>query len=326
MEIKDLLNDESFRNWANNSNQKDSEKWEKYILLNPEDKEFLLSVSAMIVNSNFKPISPEESIIKEDWKLLEKNISEISVNQTHRKLWIKIASIAASFFIIGFLGYQMFFSGSHVNSLITYSTGPGEIMKYQLGDGSMVTLNGNSSISFAEGLVSSNPREVNLIGEAYFEVVHLNNNQLFQVITKNARTEVLGTVFNIKARSENSIVSLLEGRVNVQNSNSKIKKTLQPGESARIDENSLSIRKTNVTSLASWRNNLWIFDNEPLSEVLTNLEESFGISYSIESNVDASQKISGKLSTQNLKTLYRALETMLEIEIMSQDNKITITK
>ena len=97
----------------------------------------------------------------------------------------------------------------------TLSTPRGGQYQLVLPDGSKVWLNASSSLHFPTAFTGKN-REVELTGEAYFEVAK-NKEKPFHVKVNDMQVEVLGTHFNINAyEDENAIrTSLLEGSVKI---------------------------------------------------------------------------------------------------------------
>ena len=84
-------------------------------------------------------------------------------------------------------------------------TASAELVTATLPDGTMVTLNANSSLSYPEAWGSQ--REVTLTGEAYFEVTP-NPDQPFVIHTGDADVKVLGTAFNVRALPDQPTVEV----------------------------------------------------------------------------------------------------------------------
>ena len=101
-----------------------------------------------------------------------------------------------------------------------------------LPDGSTVTLNHYSSLSYPEKF-KSDKREVKLNGEAYFEVSK-NKKHPFIVQTETIDVQVLGTHFNVDAYQNNPDVktTLLTGSVAVSNKSKSVRVILKPNEIA----------------------------------------------------------------------------------------------
>ena len=92
-------------------------------------------------------------------------------------------------------------------------TAAGQRAQTVLPDGSKVWLNASSKIVYHNSLWSSD-RQIDLSGEAYFEVSH-DKHAPFIVNSKQIKTCVLGTKFNVRAREEENrvVTTLLQGLV-----------------------------------------------------------------------------------------------------------------
>ncbi|WP_051960167.1 FecR family protein [Sphingobacterium sp. ML3W] len=97
----------------------------------------------------------------------------------------------------------------------TLSTPNGTQYKLQLADGTKVWLNAGSSLKFPS-VFKGKTRQVELTGEAYFEVAHRADCP-FSVTLPKLKVEVLGTHFNVKAYPNESNIetTLLQGAVKV---------------------------------------------------------------------------------------------------------------
>ena len=102
-------------------------------------------------------------------------------------------------------------------------------------DGSKVWLNASTSLVYKNSLWSTK-REVDLSGEAYFEVAK-NKYLPFIVSSKKINTRVLGTKFNVRARAEEHrvVTTLLQGSVQMESPIAPEGRILKPGQSMTID-------------------------------------------------------------------------------------------
>ena len=107
-----------------------------------------------------------------------------------------------------------------------------ETRTVRLPDGSSVMLNHYSSLSYPEKF-QSDKREVELNGEAYFEVSK-DPKHPFIVQTETIDVQVLGTHFNVDAYHDNLDVktTLLSGSVAVSNKSKSVRMVLKPNEIA----------------------------------------------------------------------------------------------
>jgi len=322
MKTDELLNNASFRNWANGVNEADCRKWEDYLNSHPKETEALLAARMMAVGKSFTAVKTGVEETGRSWASTLDGIRSYERSRSRRR-WITYATVAASVALFAVTGFVLTRDSATETVWAVLQTAPGQIMEYQFNDGTMVTLNGNSELQYPEVFDLYHVREVKLSGEAFFQVSNHGEQAPFKVITKDAQVEVLGTVFNVKAR-KSSVVSLLEGKVEVTESAHGDQMLLHPGQTAAVQRGGMTVREDDVQSRASWRNQLWVFDETPLRDVAADLEESFGVATRFAPGVDTDKKISGKLSTENLTTLYRALETMLGIKITETGNGISI--
>jgi ferric-dicitrate binding protein FerR (iron transport regulator) len=105
------------------------------------------------------------------------------------------------------IGINYFFKASTVK----YSTGFGEQKTFALLDGSQVTLNANSVLSYNK-LLFSKKRNVFLKGEAFFKV---KKGKTFTVKTPNGSVQVLGTEFSVTSYDDFFKVHCYSGKVKV---------------------------------------------------------------------------------------------------------------
>ena len=103
-----------------------------------------------------------------------------------------------------------------------------------LPDGSKVWLNASSSLHFPT-VFNGNERNVDLTGEAYFEIAK-NKEKPFHVNVNGYQVEVLGTHFDVNAYADEGAIrtSLLEGSVKIKKGN--ISGLLKPGEQGVFKE------------------------------------------------------------------------------------------
>jgi len=143
-----------------------------------------------------------------------------------------------------------------------------------LSDGTRVYLNSMTTLKYPVQF-GPDKREVELIGEAYFEVVK-NAAKPFIVSTSELKVKVLGTSFNVNAYEdlENTVTTLVEGRVKLLNaSNEGEEQILEPNEQAVMDNLSGKIVTSNVdvSNYISWKDGQLVFYDLPLEDIMTQL-------------------------------------------------------
>ncbi|WP_302561818.1 FecR family protein [Phocaeicola coprocola] len=176
----------------------------------------------------------------------------------------------------------------------------GERLQIMFQDGTKVFVNSDSYLRYPckFGL---NVREVELQGEAYF-VVAKNEKRPFIVNLGGPAIQVVGTSFNVQAYPENNeiAVNLDEGKINMKLLSKKEVPVL-PGE--RLIYNKTTgyctvSRNIDTKSSSLWKNNMLVFKDMPLSEVLMRIQRWYDVEFIVDKNV--SQDIFITLSSKQV--------------------------
>ncbi len=215
--------------------------------------------------------------------------------------------------------------------------------KVNLPDGSQVWLNSGSKLLFPSTF-KGNTRNVKLIGEAYFEV-HTDVSKPFIVNANGVNVKALGTSFNVKSYPDESYVetTLVEGKVVVSKENSKEEPvTLEPNQKVTIYKPNPQLEKnpdtkekisrvaddvvveTNVNTQnnISWRNELWIIDNEPLSSFAKKLERRYNVKIEIKDSTIYNFRYSGSIKDESINNVLEVLTLTSPIAYSKEENKI----
>lgn len=148
-----------------------------------------------------------------------------------------------------------------------------------LSDGTKVWLNANTCLSFPT-IFKGDTRTVRLDGEAYFEVTS-NAHKPFIVETFLSDIRVYGTKFNVRSytRDRSQQLTLLSGSIGVEYEG--VTHMLTPGQQARIATGSEQVRITDVNpqTSCSWTEGLFVFENMPLHEILTQLSDWYDVDF-----------------------------------------------
>ena len=194
----------------------------------------------------------------------------------------------------------------------TIQTPVGGKFQLNLADGSKVWLNSESSLRFPV-FFSGDSREVELEGEAYFEVSK-DQRKKFSVRSGNQTVEVLGTHFNINAyANEPSITTtLIEGAVRVIELNTNKSQILKPGEQAVVSKDIKVQRKEDTQADLAWKEGYFYFENADIETVMRQLGRAYGITARYETSLPENH-FEGAIST-NL-TLLEVLEILQKSNI-----------
>lgn len=190
--------------------------------------------------------------------------------------WRVAASIAGIIILAG-LGFMLYKNRGPQ----TFATVEGQKSTILLSDGSRITLNDNSTVSFR---MDDDSREVMLTGEAYFDVAH-DKNRPFYVRTSDLEIKVLGTVFNVKSYHEDDRVetTLVSGKVVVRNMREDVEEAkvveLAPNEQVVYFKETARLEKavTDVETNTSWRSGKLYFEDETAETIFAELEKYYGV-------------------------------------------------
>lgn len=199
-------------------------------------------------------------------------------------------------------------------------------LEVKLEDGSVVILQPSSSLSYPQHF-SAKMREVSLSGEGYF-LISKNPHRPFFVYNKNVITRVVGTSFIIKANpsTDETQVIVKTGKVMVSRNqdqhlhfkqlfNQEKKVVLTPNQKTTYTKDNDDFKTTLVADpipVISAVNQksakaTYFFEDAPITEVLNQLQTTYGIEILIEDQELYNNTFTGDISKQNL---YKKLDLL----------------
>jgi transmembrane sensor len=223
----------------------------------------------------------------------------------------RISTLAATFIGIAML-VTIFFYISNMQSLSVYKTEAGQKTTITLPDNTIVTLNGNSSLSYYDNWKEEKFRSVNLSGEAYFKVTS-NAQKPFVVNTSDISIKVLGTTFNVKSYDEDEHVetTLVEGKVVIEKAtegDTALESVeLSPDQKATFSKDSKQIMLEEVKweSEAAWIRGSLVFEDEPFSEIRKDLERLYGIKIFVKDKASLQCRFNTRLEGESLEEVLK---------------------
>lgn len=313
---EDFFKDDYFIQWVLNPSAETEEFWQKFIEENPQKQEEIDRAIHYIKSIRFKEITPEA----EDLDRIHHHIyTKLDKRNRTLSLRRKIIYAAASFLFLAGLAITLFYLGSgNVNQ--QYASDYGEIKEIELPDGTLVTLNSNSSLS-AFRKTNHKSREVWLKGEAFFKVSRMNGVN-FVVHTDDTDIEVLGTAFNVKARNKTTQIVLNEGSVQLK-AEGKKGPVLQPGDMATVSDKNLQdirIAVVQPEQHTGWKDHFLIMEDAAVSEIIEELELVYGLQVRVMNDTLADKRLSGKFSTRNMDDLLEDMAISIGASLSKNDN------
>ncbi|UII26418.1 FecR domain-containing protein [Fulvivirga maritima] len=211
---------------------------------------------------------------------------------------------------------------------ITKATPNGQRSVVRLKDGSVVTLNAGSSITYPE-FFDKAKRQIKLKGEAFFEVSK-NAAWPFVVESQGVLTTVLGTSFNIKAfDNQNTQVTVATGKVKVASTDIDVPQEaiLRPNQQAnfRLEDELMEVKEVDIDNYLAWKTNELYFDMIPFSEVLEVLEKKYNVHIAMTNDLSSKCLVRARYKNESLETVLKGLQLLVHFNFKIHDgNKITV--
>jgi len=144
-----------------------------------------------------------------------------------------------------------------------------------LSDGSKVLLHKDAHINF-DPAFPGKTREVTLTGEAYFDIRH--DSRPFIVHTGPITTTVLGTAFNIDAHEKALTITVLKGKVKVDNGTGTYS-ILKRNEQVSVDLINRQLKKIQVDAKEeiAWKKPYLLFNDVTIKEAIEELYQRFQV-------------------------------------------------
>lgn len=320
--ILDFLEDSSFKNWAEQKNASDINYWEYWIANNPEKQELVTKAKDLALGLSFNKNFVSSEKVNLEWKKIENKILNKKPVSKRKLRYLKPFSFAASIALLITFGFYFLTK----NTKVIHKTSYGEILNIKLLDGSNVTLNSNSTLSYYK----NESRKVWLKGEAFFQVdKKLTTNAKFWVLTNDLSVEVYGTSFNVNSNKEKTAVFLQEGSVWLDFKNGGDKKMV-PGnyisyssEKGKILE---SKNISNATLKTSWKDGTLLFENLSLEKAMNIIEQTYGYTIVFKDLESKNTIITGAVPNTNIDICIKAIEKSVDVKIIKKENKLIISK
>lgn len=324
----DFVMDDDFRKWVTKPDEANAGFWEHWLAEHPEKVGEVEIAKAMLmeIEATNPLIKMPEDKSRRIWQAASTAFDAVETPK-RRPAIIRLLrqnpfwSAAASIVVI--VGIAMIIP-LFLPKTETVSTKYGETKQINLPDGSKVTLNGNSKLTFAKHWEGRGNRETWLQGEAFFQVAKIPTTQAkFTVHTSDLSVEVLGTIFNVKQRRENTEVVLEEGKIKLQLHQVDTATILmKPGElvSYSARKQRLDLEKVKPTTNTSWKDGILIFDGMALKDIATVIEDNYGVRIEIPDSSLAQRRMHGAGPADRMPLLFKALEETFTLTIIKKPN------
>ena len=294
--------------------------------------------------------SEKEHLQKAEDELSEKKIEdEIGRESSSRKIskarilaWITASvAVAASLFLFIFRSSQEISQPTEFSmELFSEVTSPKQVEQtlsdgycvvstpaatttlVTLSDGTKVMLNANSTLEYPASFDDAEVREVRLKGEAHFEVTK-NPHRPFVVKAGEMQTQVLGTIFDVKAyRKDAPKVTLMQGKVKVSNADTEVE--MRPGQTATLQADKIVVSKASP-SASDWLEGDFDMDQVTLAEAMSDIGAWYNKTVVFQSQANMDKLIHFRFSRRaSLQEIITALNEMGVAKVRMEKGKIMV--
>ena len=294
--------------------------------------------------------SEKEHLQKAEDELSEKKIEdEIGGESSSRKIskarilaWITASvAVAASLFLFIFRSSQEISQPTEFSmELFSEVTSPKQVEQtlsngycvvstpaatttlVTLSDGTRVMLNANSTLEYPASFDDAEVREVRLKGEAHFEVTK-NPHRPFVVRAGEMQTQVLGTIFDVKAyRKDAPKVTLMQGKVKVSNADTEVE--MRPGQTATLQADKIVVSKASPSAF-DWLEGDFDMDQVTLAEAMSDIGAWYNKTVVFQSQANMGKLIHFRFSRRaSLQEIITALNEMGVAKVRIEKGKIMV--
>ena len=243
---------------------------------------------------------------------------------TKTRSWWQYAGVAASVLLVIGLGYflgQWWFGSEDVRLATTDRR-----ETYYLPDSSQVWLNQNSTLRYATDF-NEDHRVVYLTGEAFFEVRKAEGRR-FTVYGGPSKTEVIGTSFNLRTYSDDSVtVHVVSGKVAFSPRDEDNAVFLTPGQTARLRKQQPVAERSTIRdpNFRAWQNDQLVFDDTRLTRIRQQLEQYYGVTIELTNSRLANCRYTASFREASLDEVLRVLATVGNLTYEKTGNRVVLS-
>lgn len=252
------------------------------------------------------------------------NPRAVAPARSHKRFFLAGIAVAAVIFSLvgGFAAFDLPGFGEE-----RFTTAIGDHRIVTLSDGSRIELNTNSVLRLGK-----TQRQAWLDqGEAYFDIVH-DAQHPFSVFVAGKRVEDLGTKFVVRTETGKLTIGLFEGKASLKASaapQAAELAVLVPGDVAISTAHGTTVTTKTERALRntlSWRQNMLIFNNTPLTDIADQLNRYNHRKVVIADSSLAQLKIDASIPTNGVEAFGRVAKNYLGLRVQTRESEIIISR
>jgi ferric-dicitrate binding protein FerR (iron transport regulator) len=273
---------------------------------------------------------PEKAEKSANTQYLIHEIDELKDKYSTLRRRIRISLAVAAIIILLLSAGGIYIIGNYKVFTKTYTENivpNGEKSHVILPDGTKAFLNSGTILRY-DNLFGKRTRNLELVGEAYFEVIP-NTKLPFIINTKEISVEVIGTKFNVMAYADDNLVetTVKEGKVSVTENNGSGSLLLTANQKATFNKNTrlLLLNNVNPELYISWKEDILTFDNENFANVIKKLERWYDVSIHVEGKDSITDRYTLTIKNESLTDVLKLISLTTNITYSVKSDEVTIT-
>ena len=333
-QLNDLVNDARFIRWVKAPDEETRAYWEAWLRANPDKKELVEEGQQLVSFLHFKTPAPSA---KEFWEVRQRIKAQVRDDeqadpeiseppppapepQEPFSRYYQLAAVWIGILLVA-LGTFLYFQ---TRQAVSYRTGFGQTRVAWLPDGSQVTLNANSSVTFYRDWTAERVREVWVQGEVFFD-----GRPARPLVVRAGGVRVLAGGGRLDVQHRRGRVRVLagDGGAGVQVKDGSVAPLrLGPGEGAEVAAAGNTVQRLPARpgAYTAWRGQRLVFEQTPLREIAHALEDHFGVAVQIATPGLAERRFTGAVSTRDLPALLTALSELPGVRISREPGRIVV--
>lgn len=243
--------------------------------------------------------------------------------------WGRWQGWAVAFSCLLVVGLVVLTKAPGLDNTRIYQTAIGEQQTLELEDGSVLTLNTNSQIKVH---YSTQKRSAYLLqGEVFFDVAK-DAQRPFDIETRFGAVRVLGTRFAVYQSATDATVTVMDGRValgRVANSDQEfISNTVLQADqrlSLRSAQAGQAAENLDANASLAWRKRQLIVSDQPLRELITELNRYFPETIALADASLGERKITAVIQLGDIQTTLKAVAQSLGLHAEFSSGAVAVT-
>jgi len=208
-----------------------------------------------------------------------------------------------------------------------YATGVGQHRTVTLADGSTLAMNAATRLSVT---LRRDRRDVTLHqGEVIFDVAH-DARRPFEVAAGDRTVRVVGTQFDVRRHDGELSVTVARGAVDVRPVEGAVGRAYRLRPDQRLDHREgapgVQVAAVDAQEVLGWRSGRVVYREQPLSEVVADLNRQFPTPIRIEDAALAATPISGVLVLDDQDAVIRRLALLVPISAVRSDAGLVLRR